>query len=116
MADGVVAVVFALPEIFGLFEDVALRPIRPCEAADQSHLVFAVYGDGIVRGRAGESIAPDAFTGVEVGSGIDGDVVIAHPQVHVELVGVGGAGGEVGAAQDGAGVCVAEDVGAALGE
>ena len=88
MADRFVAVVFALPEILGVFEYVALRPIRPCEATDEGHLVFVIYCHCVVRGGAGESIAPDAFAGVEIGSGVDGDVVAAHPQVHVELVSV----------------------------
>ena len=116
MADGVVPVVFALPETVGVFENFAFRPICPCEAADHSHLVFAIYSDGIVRGRSRQPVTPDAFASVEIGSGVDGNVVTIHPQIHVELVSVGGAGGEVGAAQDGARVGVAEDVGAALGE
>ena len=107
---------FALPEILGLLEDFALRPIRPCKTADHGHLVFAVYSHGVVRGRTSQSVTPDAFARVEVGSGVNGDIIAAHPQIHVELIGMRGAGGELGAAQDGAGVRVVEDIGAALGE
>ena len=116
VVDGTVAVVFTLPKIFGLLEDIALRPIRPCEATDHGHLVFTVYGDGVVRRGTGESVAPDAFAGVEIGSGVDGDIVVPHPQIHMELVGVGRAGGEVGTAQDGTGVGVAKDVDSPIGE
>lgn len=116
MADRFVAVMFALPEAFGLLKNFTLCPIRPCEAADEGHLVCPIHGHGVVNGCTRQSVAPDVFARVEIGSGVNGDVVTTHPQVHVELVGVGGAGGEVCAAEDGAGVDVAEDVGATVGK
>ena len=53
---------------------------------------------------------------VEVGACVDGEVMSADPQIHVELVGVGGAGGEIRAADDGAGVGLAEEVESAMRE
>lgn len=67
-----------------------------------------------MHGRVCQSIAPVILSAVEISPRIDSDVVTVNPQVHVELVSVGGAGGEVCAADEGAGVGGAEEVDTAV--
>ena len=63
-----------------------------------------------------KSVAPRRSSAVEVCSRVNGDFLIVNPQVHVELVGVGGAGGEVGAVEEGAGVGGAEEIDSSIGK
>src|SRR5574341_481611 len=67
VGNGLVAIMFALPEIFCVPKNLALRPIRPCEAADHRHLVFAIHRDGVMSRRARQPVAPGAFAIVEIG-------------------------------------------------
>ena len=107
----------SLPEILIVVEYSSFSPFRPRKAAEHGHLVFAIYGDGVVNGGVRQSIAPpSAFATIEIGARVDGYVVTVNPQVHVELVGVGGTGGEVRAADEGVRVGGAEEEDAPIGE
>src|SRR5687767_12469085 len=105
-----VTIMFALPEFFIVLKNFSLGPIRPCEATDHRHLVLAIYSHGIMSGGVCQSVAPDAFAAVQISPRVAGNVLAVNPQVHVELVGVGWAGAEVGAADDGFAVGTVEEV------
>ena len=116
VADRFITIVLALPEFFVVLQYFSLRPIRPREATDHRHLVLAIHGHGVVSGRVGKSVTPGVMTAVEVGSSIAGDILTVNPQIHVELISVGGAGPEVRAADEGVGVGATEEVDATVGE
>jgi hypothetical protein len=74
-----------------------------------------IHCHGVMDSSVGQPVAPDAIPTIKICSGVAGDVPAAYPQVHVELVGVGGTGTEVGAADDGLTVRAAQEVEAAVG-
>jgi hypothetical protein len=64
--------------------------------------------------RTSKTVPPNSLAAVKIRPGVASDIFAAEPQIHVELVGVGGTSSEVRAADDRFAVCAMEKVHAAM--
>src|SRR5687768_18454261 len=60
-----VAIMFALPNIYVMMKDPSPRPICPCEAGEHFHLILAVNGDRVMHKGMSKSIARDTLSAIQ---------------------------------------------------
>src|SRR5690349_7408655 len=111
-----VTIMLTPPGVCIMLQDGSPGPICPGEAGEHFHLILAVDSYRVMDCCVSQPISPTVLAAIEVGPRVTGDVYPVPPQIDVELIGMGGAGMEVCAAQDGFAVGAMKEVHAAIRE
>ena len=85
-----ISIVFALPGWFIMMKNFSPGPICPGEATDHFHLISVVNSDCVMHRGVSKTVSPEATPTIEICTGIASDILAIQPQVHMELIGVGG--------------------------